>query len=64
MRRHGRLEKVEQRTLWDELMGKPEDERKRERSQAPVEDVNPIEEGIRKARERRARGVGGKDEED
>ena len=52
MRRHGRLEKVEERTLWAQLTGEKEKEGQRREI---VDDVNPIEEGIRRAREGRGK---------
>lgn len=61
MRRHGRLERVEERTLWGQLMGDNKAERK-ERDAVHEErmremDRNPIEEGIRRAREERKRAA-------
>ena len=54
MRRHGRLEKPEERTLWAQLMkGKEGVQEGKGREKQKVEDFNPIEEGIRKARDRR-----------
>ena len=73
MRRHGRLEKVEERTLWGQLIGEKgkteesgEDEllgaeKKRQRL---GDDTNPIEEGIRKAREQRIRAQEKKGDEE
>ncbi|KAL9081431.1 MAG: hypothetical protein Q9159_007313 [Coniocarpon cinnabarinum] len=68
MRRHGRLDKVEERTLWGQFMAEREGKegkegRRTEGEKVVVEDRNPIEEGIRRAREGRGRGGrdGGRD---
>lgn len=64
MRRHGRLERVEERTLWGQLWGNNDSAAREDRStesaraaKSPDWDRNPIEEGIRKAREDRQRAA-------
>ena len=62
MRRHGVLEKPEERTLWGQLFGAKEDDIAKERREKEAKrlervararsEPNPIEEGIRRARAR------------
>lgn len=74
LRRHGALEKPEERTLWKQLFSWKEDEAAQQRREAESKrlaalgnsrgEKNPIEEGIRRAREGKPTSGRRFDEED
>ena len=61
MRRHGTLQKYEEKSLWNQLTGRGTEEKveetEREKALRKELDRNPIEEGIRRARDEKRRAM-------